>query len=146
MVAVKRIIGCVLALTFLLSSVALSEVDFDASQYSLEELVVIRAAVEAEIDSRVSSATATLLPGRYVAGVDIKAGSYILIGLMDKAPNGYTPQALVAESMERKYNYIDDSYMDEGRKWHFSIQDGMVLEIRYGECVIQQAPPFLFAP
>lgn len=144
----KRIIGCLLLIMIMASSCALAEVEFDASPYTLEELFQIRTAIDAEINSRVSAATATLIPSTYVVGVDIKAGAYILVGLMDEAPNGYTPQVLYAKSLDdaSSWDYVDYQYLKEGVKWRITLQDGMALEIRYGECQIQQAPPLLFAP
>ena len=108
----KRIPIIVLAI-MLLTSLALSEEIIDVSQYSIEELVQIRIVVEEEINNRISHAQATLMPGKYVTGIDIAAGSYIIMGLMDKAPNGYTPQILYAESSEKadQWDYIDYSYL-----------------------------------
>ena len=144
----KKIISFVVVLMLVISSFAIAEGIIDVSQYTLDELILIRAAVEQEISNRVSTATAMLMPGKYTTGVDIAAGSYIIIGLMDEAPNGYTPQALVAATMEdaNKWDYIDNAYVREGEKWRVTLQDGMVLEIRYAECTVQQEAPFLFAP
>jgi len=74
----KRTTSIVTVLVFLLLSFANAEVDFDTKQYTIEDLILIRSLVEEEINTRVGSASATLQPGKYVAGVDIAAGSYIL--------------------------------------------------------------------
>ena len=67
---------------------------------------------------------------------------------MDKGPDGSTPQALYAESIEkvRSWDYLDYEYLKEGENWRITLEDGMVLETRDGDCAIQQAAPMLFAP
>ena len=103
----------------------------------------MRAALDSEIRKRTADLSTKLIPGSYVVGRDIKAGSYILVGLMDKGPGGYSPQALVAESSENaEYSeYIDSSYMKEGTKWFITVDNGNVVEIRSGDVAIQNAQP-----
>lgn len=139
---------CIMALVFAFSSLAAAEGAMDFSQYTLEELIKLRAALEEEISGRTGSTTAILNPGMYTTGVDIAEGSYILIGLMDKGPDGYTPQALYAETMGKatSWDYIGYSYMKEGKEWRITLQNGMVLEVRSGNVSIQKAAPLLFAP
>lgn len=142
-----KIVIILLVCLFIFSAFAIADETNDFSNYTIEELLTLRASIQDEITSRMSG-TATLQPGKYVAGVDITAGSYILVGLVDESPDGYTPQALYAESMEKagKWDYIDREYIEEGVSWRFTLQDGMVLEIRYANMEIQQAAPILFAP
>ena len=87
----------------------------------------MRATLDTEIEKRMADLSTELIPGTYVVGRDVKAGSYILLGLMDKGPGGYSPQALVAESSENaSYSeYIDYSYMKEGTKWFITVVAGM---------------------
>lgn len=103
----------------------------------------MRAAIDSEIEKRMADLSTKLIPGSYVVGRDIKAGSYILLGLMDKGPGGYSPQALVAESSEDAgySEYLDYSYMEEGTKWFITVDDGNVVEIRSGDVAIQNAQP-----
>ena len=145
----KRLLSTACVLMILISGMAFAESRLDISSLSLEELVKHRSEVENEIEERVSSATATLYPGLYTAGVDIAAGAYILTGLMDKGPGGYTPQVLYAESLDAvdSWEYIDYRYLkNDGSIWRITLQDGMVLEVRSGNVAIQKAPPMLFAP
>ena len=147
-VIMNKAVCCIAILVCLLMPLAQAEIEIDTSQYSIEDLVLLRSSIEDEINSRVGSATATLQPGKYVAGIDIAKGSYILVGLMDKGPDGNTPQVLYAESMDKtkEWDYVDSTYLKEGENWRITLQDGMVLEVRYGNCAIQQAAPILFAP
>lgn len=126
----------------------LAEPIADFSEYSLEDLISMRASIEAEINERVSAGTATLIPGLYVAGVDIVSGSYILVGIVDKGSDGYTPEALCYESMDA-YDKWDSSwhqYLSTNETYRITLDDGMVLRIVSGNIAIQQAPPMLFAP
>ncbi len=135
----------VLSMTFamLFSATAVADSGIDFSDYSLEELVSLRADLDNEIEKQLANLSTTLIPGTYVVGRDITAGSYLLLGLMDKGPNGYTPQALVAESEEdAEYSeYTEYNYMKNGDKWRISVEEGNVIEIRVGDVSIQNAQP-----
>ena len=104
----------------------------------------MRAAIDTEIGNRMADLSTTLVPGTYLVGRDVKAGAYILTGLMDKGPDGYSPQALIAESAENaEYSeYLDYSYMKDGTRWYISVENGNVIEICSGDVAIQNAQPF----
>lgn len=143
----KRILAFLLALSLALcvsfTTIASAENGADYSNLSLEQLISMRATLDTEIEKRMADLSTKLIPGTYVVGRDVKAGSYILLGLMDKGSGGYSPQALVAESSENaSYSeYIDYSYMKEGTKWFITVVDGNVIEIRSGDVAIQNAQP-----
>lgn len=141
----KRLLCLVLCLLLIgsVASVVIAESNTDYSGLSLQELIDMRASLDAEIGVRMSDLSTILVPGTYTVGKDIKAGSYIIQGLMDEGPGGYSPQALVAESIEdAEYSeYTDYSYMKEGIKWYIAVVDGNVIEIRSGDVAIQNAQP-----
>ena len=142
----KKLFALLLVCLLSLVTVATAE-DLDLANMSLEELVKLRASIDAEINSQLV-ATATLTSGTYVIGVDIAAGTYILVGIMDKGPSGYPPEAWWAESLEKSnnYEYIDNTFLKKDRTIRITFNDGMILKISGGDCAIQQAPPLLFAP
>ncbi len=138
----KRIVCAFLVALFLFVSVASAETSFDATTYSLMELMEIRALIDEQINSLAASPSEELLPGKYVVGRDISAGSYIVHGLMDKGPDGYTPQTLVANSMDDvEYSeYTCYEYMKNNEKWYVTLEAGNVLEVRSGTVSIEPAP------
>ena len=100
----KRNLVFLLALSLVLcvsfTTIASAENGADYSDLSLEQLISMRATLDTEIEKRMADLSTKLIPGTYVVGRDVKAGSYILLGLMDKGPGGYSPPALVAESSD----------------------------------------------
>ena len=140
---VFRVLAVALLFCVSLLSLAIAESGPDYSSLSLDELISMRSALDAEIEKRMAELSTKLIPGTYLVGRDLKAGSYIVFGLMDEGPSGYTPQALVAESAENAeyFEYIDYQYMKTGTKWHITVSDGNVIEVRSGEVSIQNAQP-----
>ena len=147
----RKCIAClviVLMVVCMVSSTVLAEQTIDLSQFTIEELLQLRIQLEQEIDARFDSPSATLYPGTYVAGIDIAVGTYLLTGLMDEGPSGYTPQVLWATSLEAAsdWDYIDYTYLKTGEIQRINLEDGMALEVREGNCLIEKAPALLFAP
>ena len=95
-----------------------------------------------------ATTTATLVPGYYVAGKDIVAGAYILQGIMNKGPSGYTPQVLIAESLEDAQNsdYLDYHYLEKGETWRVQLDTDNVIEVSSGDVCIQNVVPLAVAP
>ena len=110
----KKIIALLLSFLCIFGSVGYAESSssFDVSNYTFEELLEIRAIIDLEIERQASLPATTLIPGRYVVGRDIVAGVYSILGLMDDGPGGYTPQVLLAESLDdaESRDYIDYEY------------------------------------
>lgn len=144
----RRLARLLVACLFLITSTAFAETSFDASSYSLAELMEIRALIDAQINTLAETPSEELVPGSYVAGQDIAAGSYVVHGLMDKGPDGYTPQVLIANSLEdaSSWDYICWDYMKANEKWFFTVKAGNVIEVRSGTVSIEQAPMLLCAP
>lgn len=138
----KRMVCLLLSCLFLFLPTTFAETSFDVSSYSLTELIEIRALVDEKINELTSQPSNELVPGKYLVGRDIAAGSYIIHGLMDKGPNGYTPQALIADSMEQtSYSqYRSYEYIENNEKWFLNLASENVLEIRSGTVSIEQAP------
>lgn len=143
----KRALGILLIL-ILVSSATQAEMIIDVDQYSTEELIRIKEIVESEINNRTESPIEVILPGKYVAGIDISTGTYNLIGLMDESPDGSSSQILWAENNERTKvaDYIGSEFLVSSEKLCVSLTKGMILEIRYCECAIQKATSSIFAP
>lgn len=144
----KRLVCMLLTCLFLFMTIASAETSFDVSGYSLTELMGIRALVDDQISVLASIPSEELLPGKYVAGRDIAAGSYIVHGLMDKGPDGYTPQVLISDTMDQISNseYRCYEYMENNEKWYVSLASGNVIEVRSGTVSIEQAPILICSP
>ena len=130
--SVVRVLVFTLLFCFSFVSLVLAESGTDYSNLSLDELISMRSALDTEIENRMVDLSTKLIPGTYVVGRDLKAGSYIVLGLMDEGPSGYTPQALISESAENaEYSeYIDYQYMKTDVEWHVTVVDGNVIEVR----------------
>lgn len=141
--SVVRVLVFTLLFCFSFVSLVLAESGTDYSNLSLDELISMRSALDTEIENRMVDLSTKLIPGTYVVGRDLKAGSYIVLGLMDEGPSGYTPQALISESAENaEYSeYIDYQYMKTDVEWHVTVVDGNVIEVRSGDVSIQNAQP-----
>lgn len=144
----KRLACMLLTCLFLSMTIASAETSFDVSGYSLTELMEIRALVDDQISVLASIPSEELLPGKYVAGRDIAAGSYIVHGLMDKGPDGYTPQVLISDTIDQISNseYRCYEYMENNEKWYVSLASGNVIEVRSGTVSIEQAPILICSP
>lgn len=134
----KRLVCLTVSCMFLIISTAFAEISFNASGYSLTELMEIRAVVDEQIYALTSTPSKELQPGKYIVGIDIAAGSYIIRGLMDKGPSGYTPQILFAESMDHEYLYYE--YLKTNEKWYLNAAEGNIIEVRSGSVAIEKAP------
>ena len=144
----KRLICLFLSCWILLGTIASAESSFDVTAYSLTELIEIRALIDNQIGVLASTPSEDLVPGKYIVGRDIAAGSYIIHGLMDKGPDGYTPQVLIAESMKDiEYSeYINYEYMKDGEKWYINVTSENVIEVRSGTVSIEKSPALICAP
>ena len=68
--------GAALAAAAAVPAAAMAD-EQDMSSMTLDELVQLRSAADAEIQRRLADASTTLLKGTYVVGKDIEAGSYV---------------------------------------------------------------------
>ena len=60
----------------------------------------IRSIIDDKINELADTPSNELPPGTHVAGKDIAAGPYIIHGLMDEGPDGYTPKVFIFETLE----------------------------------------------
>lgn len=144
----KRLVCLVLSLLLLATTIASAETSFDVSNYSLTELMELRAIIDDQINTLSAIPSEELQPGKYIAGQDIAAGSYIIHGLMDKEPSGYTPQVLIADSLDQVScsEYRCYEYMKTGEKWYVNLTTGNVVEVRSGSVTIEPAPTLICSP
>ncbi len=130
----KRIFTFVLSLlVFLCAASAVAE-EIDISSLTLDELVELQGKITSRVNDLLGAPSDVMYMGKYVGGVDIKAGRYWLT-------------ALVSESYFDMYLYEDASAMDDynpsinqilhdGDICEIEIKDGMILLVSKGSAMI----------
>lgn len=137
---VKKIAGTTLALTMAVSGTALAA-DIDLTGMSLDELVELRSNITAEIDSRTNEGKETIPCGVYVAGTDIKEGSFKLSEDDDGSTYVVTfddeesYKTAIANSDSKKATF--QVFLRDGESTIVSLKEGNVLYIDDDELFIE---------
>lgn len=77
-----RLLSLVLAVLLVFPGAAFAEINFD--DYSVEELIALKTQIHTEIINRTKDEKSVRVPmGSYTVGIDIPAGTYMLIGGSD---------------------------------------------------------------
>lgn len=120
----KKFLCLILVLLFV-ATAAVAE-GFDFADMSLEELLALRVALNAEIAERYEPDSMAIYNGRYIVGEDIKAGLYLV----------YNDNEVLGNSMYVSVTYPDDSNRDTlGEFVHYKcpyqlkLEDGSILRI-----------------
>lgn len=127
--------ACVIIIILLSASMAaaLGE-NTDLTGMSIDELILLRAQIDAEIISRPEAEDSVLLEGEYTVGVDIKPGTYFVT--CDKSNNGWIGIDIYSDST--KENQIGDHTIQtkgyDVQKVTFS--EGDYVEITHGSLLI----------
>lgn len=128
----KKIVCLLLVVLMAVCSVVYAEGGFDLSSMSLDELVALHKAVDAEIDSRIGCEPDTIPAGVYVGGESIKAGKYVVSA--DDDHFGITVGVFASKDIYDKALAEQDeslisfqNYLSSGDSAFVQIDDGMVL-------------------
>lgn len=120
----KKFLCLILVLLFV-ATAAVAE-GFDFADMSLEELLALRVALNAEIAERYEPDSMAIYNGKYIVGEDIKAGLYLI----------YNDYEALGNSMYVSVTYPDDSNRDTlGEFVHYKcpyqlkLEDGSILSI-----------------
>lgn len=123
-VGLKKFLCLILVLLFV-ATAAVAE-GFDFADMSLEELLALRVALNAEIAERYEPDSMAIYNGKYIVGEDIKAGLYLV----------YNDNEVLGNSMYVSITYPDDSNRDTlGEFVHYKcpyqlkLEDGSILRI-----------------
>ena len=126
----KKIVSLLVGL-LLICTAAYAEAP-DLAAMSLEELVQLHNAVDAEIDARIGCEPSTIPAGIYVGGESMKAGSYTI----STNDEHYGINVATFESMElyeqamaeeNESLILFQNYLSKGDSAFVQIKDGMVL-------------------
>lgn len=152
----KKIVCLLLVVLMAVCSVVYAEGGFDLSSMSLDELVALHKAVDAEIDARIGCEPSTIADGVYIAGTSIKAGAYTIT-----CSETYDETGMVIQVFENQDKY--EEFLNSGNNWYapgyqlysgsiaadqtatISLADGMVLVISGGAGMVQEGNP-IWAP
>ncbi len=127
----KKLISLLLVSLMMFCGVAAAESSIDLSAMSLDELVELHSALDAEIDARTGCDRSILPVGVYVAGESIKPGNYTIT-----APESQFPKIYVfdSEATMNQYKEKNDdallilyAYLAPGDSAFVTLTDGMVL-------------------
>lgn len=138
----KRFLVLLLGLMMLAAPV-LAE-DLDVSSMDLETLVSLHEKIKTELLTRIAPGNDILPRGRYIAGTDIKPGSYEVVCLQSDPPNkdknvsGFGVEVLrEAENGWEKTVWYSKP-MQVGGVAFFKIEEGQILEVYSGYGTIRQ--------
>jgi len=146
----KKVLGLLLAVVMSISIAGMcfaDAADLKLSEKSLEELVEIRDAAAKEIFARFSGTLEDMIyNGSYVAGKDIKVGSYTITNTSDGFLTVY-----IFDNEESYTKYQNDWSSTEGRldllecklgkSMNVSLEEGNVLYIERGEGICKASKP-----
>ena len=129
----KKILSFVVVMMlFSISAFAVGEnIEQDLSAYTLEELTELRNSIDAEINNRLSDFSSDLIyMGEYVAGVDIKSGTYLLESASD---DGFFSFHLYADKDKERDDLICNENLSDGERCYMDLKDGMLLYVYSGK-------------
>lgn len=120
----KKFLCLILVLLFV-ATAAVAE-GFDFADMSLEELLALRVALNAEIAERYEPDSMTIYNGKYIVGEDIKVGLYLI----------YNDNEADNDDMKIIVTYPDDANRDTLGEWiHYQypyqlkLEDGSILSV-----------------
>lgn len=123
----------VLLLTIMLFAVPVLASDtIDLKSMSDKDLLKLQENVQTEIKDRGIDRGSEIPIGKYMAGIDIKTGRYVIEGTND------TPAVTV---YDKNGKCKDIQYLDEGETMYFSLNDKESLKISYASGYIKEVKP-----
>ena len=143
----KRIVAAFLVILFAFSSTT-SFADNSLSAYTLEQLFALKMQIEAEIRSRVGDGDSIIPQGTYIAGRDIKTGSFeISFGqksgvylVITTYPSESNFLAYKSGEMEFGEAHSDQyTFREEGESAYVNLTDGMILRLDGGSFIIKES-------
>ena len=145
---VGLMLSAILASTMVLTPVYATE-SIDLDSMSVEDLVVLKDAIEEKIDDKKGdeSVWETIPRGTYKVGTDIKAGQ-----IEFEAVGGITITVFESEEKYKENKKMDRytlGYSEEEQKRNsafLSLSDGQVLTIDFGTGLIREAPKASWMP
>lgn len=116
---------CLFLVLLFVATAAVAE-GFDFADMSLEELLALRVALNAEIAERYEPDSMAIYNGKYIVGEDIKAGLYLV----------YNDNEAGNDNMKIIVTYPDDANRDTLGEWikyqypyQLKLEDGWILEV-----------------
>ena len=132
MSAVFRRFFCVLLCALLLIPAALADVP-DISSLTNDEIVELQGRVNAELVSRGIEKTATLPAGKYTAGKDFPAGSYIITCKTDDRHHGIVWVSSPEDDLSSKYPSVlyEHVSFSEEEQFRVTVEDDGILSLPF---------------
>jgi len=128
---------CLIMAGLLSFSLAESIADSDLSALSIDDLILLRTQIDAELMSRPEVENSVLLEGEYTVGVDIKPGTYFITS--NKSNNGWIGIEIYSDST--KSDEINDYTLQTSgydiEKVTFA--DGQYIAITHGSILLNVA-------
>lgn len=129
----KKIISVFLAMFVLLTSTLCLAETVNLSEFNNDELIALLDSVQQELMTRNIQKSASLPTGKYTAGVDIPAGSYVLTCNTDEDHFGIVWVSDPDDNLEEEnpsvlYKFIS---FNEEEQLRFTIEEGGILNLPF---------------
>ena len=132
----KKFLAALLILS-LLTVPTLAESSIDLASMSLDELIALREEVEAEIKEKGGAVEYDLSAGKYIVGVDIAPGSYVITAAEEC--DG-TVTVYDSADDEEKGNFSVWETLSSGHSMRVILVEGGIMEIYNVQGTIARAP------
>lgn len=146
----KKLIALLLVSLLALCPAAMAE-GIDLKGMTLDELIALHAAIDAEIDARIGCEPSLIAGGVYTAGETIKTGVYVITCTNAYGEDGMTITVYANHEQYEKCRSVINQYKDDYQLYAGSIAveqavtvslaDGMVLVIDGGIGLVEAITP-----
>ncbi len=96
------------------------------SDYSDAELIELLSSVNQELSNRKIEKTAEFAAGKYIIGVDIPAGTYIMFGIGTEKNDSLSVYEYDSENEKWKYKTM--YFLHDDKAVHFTLAEGQKIE------------------
>ncbi len=129
----KKIICVLLAMFLLLASTVCFAETVNLGELDNDELIALLNSVQQELMVRNIQKTASLPTGKYVAGVDIPAGSYVLTCVTDDDHYGFVYVSAPSDNLDEEYPSVVYDFVSSGveEQIRFTIEEGGILSLPF---------------
>lgn len=127
-----RRILCCLMICFLLIPASLAD-SVDLSSFTDDEIETLLTKINEELVARGIPKSATLPAGKYIGGMDLPAGAYIITCRTDDSHHGIVWVSAATDDLENEYPsilYEHVSFSTE-EQYRITIEDGSILSLPF---------------